>query len=105
MNEIGLIDEACLFPGFFLGGFEGSTQRRGDGRQLDIIAATRHDVMAELDYGLLRDAGIAAARDALRWHLIERAPGRYDWSSFLPMLRAARRTGVRVVWYLCHYGL
>src|SRR5690606_21816304 len=44
------------------------------------------------------------ARDGLRWHLIETAPGRYDWSSFLPMLRAARQAGVQVIWDLCHYG-
>jgi beta-glucosidase/6-phospho-beta-glucosidase/beta-galactosidase len=93
------------FAGFFLGGFEGSTQRRRDGRQLDIIAASRHDRMARTDYALLRRAGIGAARDALRWHLIETAPGAYDWSSFLPMLRAARETGMQVVWDLCHYGL
>jgi hypothetical protein len=43
-------------------------------------------------------------RDGLRWHLIETAPGRYDWSSALPMLRAARASGVQVIWDLCHYG-
>jgi hypothetical protein len=43
-------------------------------------------------------------RDGLRWHLIEASPGRYDWSSFLPMLRAAREAGVQPVWDLCHYG-
>ena len=30
--------------------------------------------------------------------------GRYDWSSFLPMLRAARETGTQVLWDLLHYG-
>src|SRR3712207_8963919 len=34
----------------------------------------------------------------------ETAPGRYDWSSFLPMLRAARDRGIQVIWDLCHYG-
>jgi hypothetical protein len=43
-------------------------------------------------------------RDGLRWHLIESSPGRYDWSSFLPMLRAAQGAGVQVIWDLCHYG-
>lgn len=61
--------------------------------------------MATEDYRLMRGAGLHTARDALRWHLIERSPGRYDWSSFLPMLRAARETGMQVVWDLCHYGL
>lgn len=93
------------FRGFLQAGFESSTHRGKDRRQLDMVAATRHDAMAAQDYGLLADAGIATARDAARWHLIEAAPGHYDWSSFLPVLRAARRAGVQVAWDICHYGL
>lgn len=96
---------ANLFRSFFMGGFEGSSHRRADGRQLDLIAATRHDEHAYTDYRLLRDMGIGTVRDALRWHLIEAEPGRYDWSSILPMLRAARQAGVQVIWDLCHYGI
>ena len=88
-----------------MGGFEGSSHRRGDGRQLDLVAATRHDEQAAADYRMLAACGVATVRDALRWHLIERRPGRYDWSSFLPMLAAAHRDGVQVIWDLCHYGL
>ncbi len=94
-----------LFRSVLMGGFESSSHRRPDGRQLDLIAATRHDERALDDYHLLRAHGISTVRDALRWHLIEVAPGRYDWSSFLPMLRAARDAGVQVIWDLCHYGL
>ena len=43
-------------------------------------------------------------RDGLRWHLIETAPGRYDWSSWVPMIRAAKAAGVQVIWDICHYG-
>jgi beta-glucosidase/6-phospho-beta-glucosidase/beta-galactosidase len=93
-----------LFHSFFLGGFECSSHRRRDGRRLDLLAATNHDRLAGVDYHTLRDSGIAAARDGLRWHRIETVPGRYDWSSFLPMLRAAEKAGVQVVWDLCHYG-
>ncbi len=94
-----------LFRSFFMGGFEGSSHRRADGQQLDLIAATRHDEHAFTDYRMLRDHGIATVRDALRWHLIEAEPGRYDWSSLLPMLHGARRAGVQVIWDLCHYGI
>jgi len=94
-----------MFRSFWQGGFEGSTHRRSDMVQLDTIGATGHDVFAETDYRMLRQCGVATARDALRWHLIETAPGRYDWSSFLPMLQASRRAGVQVIWDLCHYGL
>lgn len=91
-------------PSFFLGGFECSAQRQPDGRRLDLLASTGHDRLVESDYGQLQRHGISAARDGLRWHVIESTPGDYDWSSALPMLRASRRHGVRVVWDLCHYG-
>jgi beta-glucosidase/6-phospho-beta-glucosidase/beta-galactosidase len=93
-----------LFPSFFLGGFECSTHRRRDGRRLDLIASTGHDRFAPHDYERLRSVGIRAARDGVRWTLVERAPGRYDWSTFVPMARAARAAGVRVVWDLLHFG-
>ncbi|WP_207461372.1 beta-glucosidase [Azospirillum sp. SYSU D00513] len=93
-----------LFDGFFLGGFECSTHRRHDGRRLDLIAATGHDRHAAADYGRMRANGIRTVRDGLRWHLIETTPGHYDWSSLLPMVRAAREAGVQVIWDLCHYG-
>ncbi|HYH22461.1 MAG TPA: beta-glucosidase [Azospirillum sp.] len=93
-----------LFDSVFLGGFECSTHRRPDGRRLDLIAATGHDRAVAADYRCLQGHGIRTARDGVRWHLIETSPGRYDWSSFLPMLRAAREHGVQVIWDLCHYG-
>ncbi|MGX9962175.1 hypothetical protein ACVFYP_02565 [Roseomonas sp. F4] len=95
---------ACLFPSFFLGGFECSAHRRSDGRRLDLIASTRHDLLAEEDYAAIARHGLLGARDAARWHLIERIPGEYDWSSLLPVVRAAKKAGVRVAWDLCHYG-
>lgn len=93
-----------LFRSFFQGGFESSTHRRRDGRRLDVIAAVGHDRAAEADYRQLAAHGIRTVRDGLRWPLIETAPGRYDWSSVLPMLRAAGRSGTQVVWDLFHYG-
>lgn len=96
--------EQTLFKSFFQGGFECSTHRRKDLRRLDVIAATHHDVMAHGDYQMLHGIGLRTLRDGLRWHLIERTPGHYDWSSFLPMLRAADSIGTQVIWDLFHYG-
>lgn len=93
-----------LFQTYFMGGFECSTHRRRDGRRLDIIAATRHDEFAAKDYRSLANLGIRTVRDGIRWHLIEAQPKRYDFSSVLNMLRAARRTGTQVIWDLFHYG-
>jgi beta-glucosidase/6-phospho-beta-glucosidase/beta-galactosidase len=69
-----------------------------------MVRATRHDELARGDYQLLQRHGILAARDGLRWHVIERAPGTYDFSSAIPMLDAARATGMQVIWDLWHYG-
>lgn len=95
---------ARLFSSFVMAGYECSSHRRRDGRRLDMLAETGHARGVEKDYAQLAALGIACARDGLRWHLIESRPGYYDWSSFLPMLRAARDYNVQVVWDLCHYG-
>ncbi|HEU4767680.1 MAG TPA: hypothetical protein VFS77_09905, partial [Pyrinomonadaceae bacterium] len=74
------------------------------GRRLDLIAATRHDEFALEDYGRLQQVGIRTARDGVRWHLIEKNSARFDFSSLVPMLRAARETQTQVIWDLLHYG-
>lgn len=95
-----------LFQSFYMGGFECATHRRRDGLQIDVLESTGHAARAEEDYLLLAEAGVRTVRDGLRWHLIEAgAPGVYDWSSFLPMLHAARATGTQVIWDLCHWGV
>jgi len=104
--------ESSIFKSFWIGGFECSTHRlprrkaMGDfaGQRLDLIAATRHDEFAAQDYARLQSVGIRTARDGVRWHLIEKSPSRYDFSSLVPMLRAARETRTQVVWDLFHYG-
>lgn len=93
-----------IFSSFVQAGFECSTHRRCDGRRLDLLVATGHDVNVAGDFGQLGEHGISTIREGLRWHLIEHAPGRYDWSSFLPMLRAAESAGMQVIWDLMHYG-
>ena len=93
-----------LFESFFMGGFECSTHRLKSGRRLDEIDATRHDQFAMQDYARLRSQGMLTARDGLRWHLIEKSPGTYDFSSALPLIQASRKTRTQIIWDLCHYG-
>ena len=93
-----------IFDSFFMAGFECSSHRRKDGVRLDLIRATAHDKHAIRDYRQCAELGLLTIRDGLRWHLIETAPGTYDWSSWLPMVEAAKAAGVRVVWDIFHYG-
>lgn len=93
-----------VFSSFIQGGFECSTHKRADGRRLDLIAATEHDTHVFGDYHQLRLHGITTVRDGLRWHLIERHPGRFNWSTLLRMLSAAQSNRTEVIWDLMHYG-
>src|SRR5207247_6367998 len=98
------IPRCPLFKSFFMGGFECSTHRLRSGQRLDLIGATRHDDFAYLDYVRLEGQKLRVAREGLRWHLVEPARGRYDFSSALPIVRAAQATGTQVIWDLCHFG-
>jgi beta-glucosidase/6-phospho-beta-glucosidase/beta-galactosidase len=92
------------FDSFFMAGFECSSHRRRDGVRLDLISATSHDRHVRQDYSACKKLGLTTLRDGLRWHRIEKSPGQYDWSSWLPMLEAAHEVGVQVIWDLFHYG-
>ena len=74
------------------------------GQRLDLIRSTRHDEFAFEDYLRLQEVGMRTVRDGVRWHLIEKSRSRYDFSSLVPMLQAARRTRTQVIWDLFHYG-
>ncbi|HKP33983.1 MAG TPA: hypothetical protein VJT70_04295 [Sphingomicrobium sp.] len=87
-----------------MAGFECSSHRRRDGVRLDLIRATSHDSHVLGDYRLCTELGFRTLRDGLRWHLIEKAPGKYDWSSWMPALEAAEQFGLQVIWDLFHYG-
>ncbi len=93
-----------LFDSFFMGGFECSTHLDRAGKRVDVLQSTGHVEHAASDYRQLRSLGIRTVREGLRWYLIEKQPGRYDFSGVLPQVHAAREQGMQVVWDLCHYG-
>ena len=92
------------FDSFFQAGFECSSHRRRDGVRLDLIRATSHDRHVASDYRQCAELGLRTLRDGLRWHLIEKSPGSYDWSSWMPALEAAELLGLQIIWDLFHYG-
>jgi hypothetical protein len=92
-----------MFRSFFFAGFEGATGYNERGEWIDQIAATQHDRHVDADYRRLRDVSIFAAREAIRWPLVDRK-GVYDFSGVLPFVEAARKYRVEVIWDLFHYG-
>lgn len=93
-----------MFASYLMGGFECSTHRNFKNRRVDVIETTRHDRFAEQDYERLLSIGIQTARDGVRWHLIEKEPFRYDFSSLENQARAAAKTGIQIIWDFFHYG-
>ncbi|PTY07537.1 glycoside hydrolase [Opitutaceae bacterium EW11] len=92
-----------MFRSFFFAGFEGTTGFNARGDWVDQVAATHHDKHADDDYRRLREVGIHAAREAIRWPLVDRR-GHYDFSSVRPFVAASRKHGIEVIWDLFHYG-
>lgn len=92
-----------LLPSFFFAGFEATATTNSSGHWIDQIAATEHDREVDADYRRLRETGLLAAREAMRWPLIDRR-GALDFSSVIPFVHAAHRHGIQVIWDLFHYG-
>jgi hypothetical protein len=98
------VSRTTLFKSFWQAGFECSTHVLKSGKRLDLVSSTGHDRFAEADFARLRDFNMLTVREGLRWHLIERRPGRYDFSSALTILDAARKQGIQIIWDLFHFG-
>src|SRR5690606_5501001 len=97
------VRSGIVFNSFFFAGFECATGWNSQGEWIDQVAATQHDVFARDDYRRLSEAGLHAAREGVRWPLVDRN-GRYDFSTVRPFVEAAREFEVEVVWDLFHYG-
>jgi beta-glucosidase/6-phospho-beta-glucosidase/beta-galactosidase len=92
-----------LFDSFFLAGFESACHINKSGSRLDMLAVTQHNRQVYSDYELLSRFNIRTVRDGTIWPAIERS-GEYDFSSLSPMLEAANRHGIQVIWNILHYG-
>ncbi|HEY0626379.1 MAG TPA: hypothetical protein VGD10_06560 [Allosphingosinicella sp.] len=92
-----------IFPTFFLSGFECSTFLWKDAGRRDLCEETQHRAHADEDYRMLRELGIAVAREGIPWPLVDRN-GSLDFSYIDPFLDAQRRHQILPIWDLCHYG-
>ncbi len=93
-----------MFRTFLQAGFECSTHKQGTGRRLDLLASTKHDLLAYEDYKRLQSFGISTVRVGARWHLIEEVPGEYNFHSLGMLFDAAEKTGTEILLDLLHFG-
>ena len=92
-----------IFPTFFISGYECSTFLWKDRKRRNLVAETQHDRHAHEDYQILRQLGIAVAREGIPWPLVDKQ-GSYDFSPIDPMIAAMNEAQVLPIWDLCHYG-
>lgn len=92
-----------LFDSFFLAGFESACHINRAGLRLNMLQLTQHDRQVASDYAMLQSFNIRTVRDGVCWPLIDRA-GKFDFSSLVPMLEAAKQHDIQVIWNLFHYG-
>jgi beta-glucosidase/6-phospho-beta-glucosidase/beta-galactosidase len=92
-----------LFDSFFLAGFESACHINRAGVRVNMLRSTQHDRQVSSDYALLRNFNIRTVRDGVCWPLTERA-GMFDFSSLIPVLEAARKNDIQVIWTMFHYG-
>ena len=96
--------QRAIFPTFFMAGFECSTFIWRDRKRKDYVGITRHDHHLEDDYQRVMDLGIGVVREAIRWPMVDKNGGRYDWSSVDRAIDGMESCHITAIWDLCHYG-
>jgi beta-glucosidase/6-phospho-beta-glucosidase/beta-galactosidase len=91
------------FSSFFMAGFECTASLAENKRRLDLLGATRHDVLVEEDYQLIKERGIHTVREGLNWSAIDKGSGLYDFSRFEQIMRAGRDRKIQQIWDLNHF--
>ena len=90
-----------MFKSFFFAGFECATGYNALGEWIDQVAATHHDKNVDEDYQRLKDVGIYAAREAIRWPLVG-----YTWWPLFALVTWGYRQGRHpAAYYLKQMGL
>ena len=92
-----------IFPTFFISGFECSTFLWKNKKRRNLIAETQHDRHIKEDYRLLRELGIAVAREGVPWPFVD-SGGKFDLSPIDPAIEAMNENQILPIWDLCHYG-
>lgn len=92
------------FKTFFIGGYECADHINKHGNRVDLLQITAHDTRTEEDYILLSQLGIKTVREGIRWSVVEKTSGVYDFSEVLLRIKAAQKHGIQQLWDICHFG-
>lgn len=87
-----------------MGGFECADIINNRGNRIDMLAETDHAAQAAKDYQHLGAMGITTVREGIRWSVVERTPGAYDFSEVKERLIAGQEAGIQQLWDICHFG-
>ncbi|MDB5250961.1 MAG: hypothetical protein JWP27_130 [Flaviaesturariibacter sp.] len=93
-----------FFKTFLIGGYECADLINKFGERVDLLRKTSHDTHVIEDYTRLAAAGIKTVREGIRWSVVEKIPGVYDFTEVRNRLLAAQRTGIQQLWDICHFG-
>ena len=69
----------------------------------DVAELTAHIARRDEDLALLREHGVTRLRYPVRWHRVERTPGRYDWSDTDFAMALLRDQGFTPIVDLVHH--
>jgi beta-glucosidase/6-phospho-beta-glucosidase/beta-galactosidase len=83
-----------------IGGFESTYQPLHD---VDVMETTGHVHRWRDDLRLLRACGVVDVRYPIRWHRVERLPGRFDWDATDRVMAFMHETGLRPIADLVHH--
>lgn len=91
------------FQSFVQAGFECTSALAEGGRRLDLLSATRHDILVDEDYRLITEQGITTVREGFSWNAIDKGKGQYDFSRYYPILEEGKKQGIQQIWDLNHF--
>ncbi len=91
------------FQSFVQAGFECTSALAENKKRLDLLGATKHDVLVSTDYTLLKEIGIETVREGFSWNAIDTGTGQYDFSRYLPILEEGKKQGIQQIWDLNHF--
>ena len=76
-----------------------------DGRRVDELVKTGHVERYADDFRLARDLGVDYLRYGIPFHLVNPAPGRFEWAWVDDALAACRAAGLTPIVDLMHFGV